>query len=345
MGGQVDLNTARIREIAALPGLTHMLARGIVLDRRRYGAFTSLEDVMTRITGFNGILLSNLGDRVSVSPPDYDVPAMHVELESLDSAKADGPIVFAGPPRAVRGTFLVHNHGWMPLGAPPIRLEIEGLRWAEGSSIGRLAIRSGLLPGQCRRETVMLRLDPSTPPGSYQARLLLGETVTPACVIVTESPASLLSPTTLALPTLAGKYKRSLILRNEGNIVLRAGDTDAVLPLDQNLECRVIRETLRKVSSPTWDALTATAADEAKRNLEQLSLVIIRTLNKPIHVDRGGTILLNLEIQVPRLPRRRSFVAAAMICGSQLTLNLLPWLQRQDEKRPLIRSNGDSDGA
>jgi hypothetical protein len=320
MGGRIDLNTARMRDVAALPGIDRGLARRIIRDRRHHGPFLGGQDV-TRVEGFSTTLLTSLADRVDFSAPEGGFPAIRLTVEQIG--------VFAGPPGSLSGSFMVRNDAGPTAYDPTLRLESDTLRTPAGTPL-RLAIGVALPPVKegRKRVTVTLRVDPFTPPGSYKAELVAGEKRHPVTILVTEHIATVLSPSNLVLSTVPDteRYERRLILRNDGNVPLTIADDIGFLLLnDTNRLCSVFRRTLQRADHPTWDDLVGTVVDELKNDLR---LLTVRTKNKPIHVEPGGSALLVLEVVVPKdLPPRRNFVARASILDARLTFELVSGLQ------------------
>jgi Helix-hairpin-helix motif len=346
MGGRIDLNTATARDVAALPGVDPLLARRIIVDRRLYGPFRSPEDV-TRVEGFSTTLFTSLADRIDVSLPEGGLPATRLIVEQIgEIGDAPKPIVFAGPPGSLSGSFVLRNDGDAMLQASLLRLESDTLRTPDGAPLGRLAIGVALPPGERKRVVVRLRVDPLRPPGSYEATLVAGEKRYPVTILVTEQLATVLSPPNLVLPTVAGKYERRLIVRNDGNVSLTIDDIGVLFLEDADLPGQAFRGTLLKTDHPKLDDLIGTVVDELKRNSAELGPLLVRTTNKPIRVEPGGNALLILEAEVPQnLPRRRNFVATIPIRDATLRFQLVSSLQLSPTPSPATarRSRGEAD--
>jgi hypothetical protein len=347
MSGRIDLNTARARDVAALPGIDRILARRLIFDRRLHGPFRSLQDV-ARVEGFSRTLLTSLADHVDVSLPEGGLPVIRLSVEQIGKIGDEAAlIVFAGPPASLSGSFVLRNDGDAILHALLLRLESDTLRTPDGAPLGRLAIGVALPPGERKRVTVTLRVDPFTPPGSYEATLVAGEKSYPVTILLTEQLATVLSPSELVLPTAAGKYERRLILRNDGNVPLTIDDIGVLLLEDADLIGQAFRGTLLKTDHPKWDDLVGTVVDELKRNSAELGPLLVRTTNKPIHIEPGGNALLILEVEVPQnLPRRRNFVATIPIRDATLLFELVSSLEPSPTPSPARarRSRGEADG-
>jgi competence protein ComEA len=327
MGGRIDLNAAGIWEVAELPGVDRRLARRIIRDRRHHGPFRSLQDV-GRVEGLNATLITSLADRVDIGVPEGGFPAIRLSVEQIGRPGDEPtPIVFAGTPGSLTGSFVLRNDGDPAPYVPPLWLESDTLRRPDGTPFGRLAIGVVPPPGARERVTATVRVDPLTPPGSYEAELVAGDKRYPVMIYVTEQLATGLSPSNLVLPTVAGKYERQLVVRNDGNVALNINDIGVVLLDDTQLAELVFRGTLQKTEHPTWDDLVGTVVDELKNNLS-VGPLKVRTKNKPVHIEPGGNALLILEIEVPAdLHRRRNFTCETRIRDATLTFELVSALQ------------------
>jgi competence ComEA-like helix-hairpin-helix protein len=320
MTERVDLNVARMREVAAVPGVGPLQARSIVLDRRLYGRFQSIEDVR-RVPGVSVKLVKLLAGRFKVDPPEREIPVV-IHFDGKE------PIYFAGPPSAVRGEFVVRNDGDASVCAVALQVESGKLRTDEGVPLARVALGLPLGAGERRRVALKLRLDPSTPPDTYHATFVGGTGRHPVTILVSEHFATRFSPPAIMLPTVAGKYERQVVVRNYGNVPIIIKDIGAVQLEDKALQCRVIRETIRNTSEKsTLDQLVGTAVNELKKDFALIPPLRLRAKNRPVHIEPGADGLLILEVNVPmKLPRGRDFRASAVVYDTRLRLQLVEGL-------------------
>jgi hypothetical protein len=324
---RIDLNMARLRELAELPGVGRTLARRIVLDRRLFGSFRNLEDI-TRVEGVSPELLSLFGEHVEVRAIQRNVDVGNVVFE-----EDRGPILFSGPPHDLRAAITLANDSEVPTPAVALRVEGADLRTQEGTPLKRLFVGGSLLPGERRRNMVRLRIDATMSPGEYEGELVAGEHRHRVVFLVTEQFDTILSPSNVTLSTAKGKSEHRLVVHNQGNQTLVIRDIGALVLEDPDVRCRTIRETIRRApATPTWDKLVGTASDELKRNYAELPPLKVRVKNKPIRIDPGDNKMLILEVEVPKLPTRRNFIARSLIYDAELTFDLLSSLQPVDEE-------------
>ena len=64
-GGSVNINTATLEELCALPGIGESLARRVIEYREENGPFARIEDI-TRVSGIGSGILDGLRDKITV---------------------------------------------------------------------------------------------------------------------------------------------------------------------------------------------------------------------------------------------------------------------------------------
>lgn len=329
---KVDLNTAVPRDLAKLPGVDRLLARRIVLDRKLYGAFQSLED-LERVEGVSPRLVETLANQVEVGSTAWNTAAGRLCLVPREKGPKDqAAVVFAGTPELIRGTVVLRNDGEGMLHGAVVRIENTTLQSADGLPMRRVMLPGPLGPGQQRATTVTFALDPHTPPATYKVDLVAGRDRHPAIVVVGQRYSLTMTPSRLAiLNEPGGKSEHQVVVRNEGNVAIIIDDVGGVGLEEIDLECRVIRATVRHTKHPTWDEVIGTAADELKRTFAQFELLRVRVKNKPVRIEPGATVVLTLQIQIPKqLPARRRYRGRYRSYDSSLTFELEPRLDGQE---------------
>jgi len=329
MAESLDLNSARLRDIASLPGVDQWLARRIVFDRRVHGPFHSVRD-LARVEGVTPSLLAILSDRAGVVAPAEGYPAVSLSFTRISERDGkEAALPFVGPPSALRGSFLLRNLGAMVVRAPRFLVENTKLRRSSGVALTHVVADVWVPPGEERRVALTVRIDPTTAPGIYPAEFVIGDSRQPVIFIVTGHVATLLSPCRLLLTSHNRVSEHRVLVRNDGNLPLKIDDIGALVLEDAELQCRVIRETVRRTNHPTLDKLVGTAADELKKQFGDIKPLEVRTRNKPVRISSGGEALLILKVEIPKkLPRRRNFTATAYIGDAPLEFELSWSLRR-----------------
>ncbi|MGH9350205.1 MAG: helix-hairpin-helix domain-containing protein [Vicinamibacterales bacterium] len=336
---KVDLNNAAPRALATLPGVGRLLARRIVLDRKLHGAFDTLED-LERIEGVDPTLVRELATYVEVREPGKDPAAGRLSLVTLpveapkDDPSAAARVVLAGTPELIRGTVVLQNIGKGPLHTANVRLENVVFPNAAGPRTIRLMLPGSISPGEQRAVAITLPIDPHTPPGTYTAELVVGQERHPATILVSERYSQTIAPSILSILNEPGaKTERRIVVRNEGNVPITLDDFGGVGLEEVDLQCRVIRETVRKTKHPTWDELVGTASDELKKTFAQFDLLRVRVKNKPVRLEPGATAVLTITVQIPKnLPARRRYRGRVRMYDSSLTFELEPRLDAAESE-------------
>jgi len=335
-----DLNTARSRDLAELPGIDRILARRIIVDRKLYGGFNRVEDLV-RVEGVSPALVQSLTGLVKVQPPETRLFAPRLRLgrapEPSEAAAAaepapPEPATFFGPPSFIQGHVVLRNEGEVTLQSAFLRLENSDLRTPHGVPLEGLRIPTAIAPGQQLRVTVNLQIDPTTPPGEYHAELVTADERQPIVVQVSENLSLAVSPQIVSVPnTPAARTERRIVVHNSGNVAVTIGDLGAAVVEERDVVCRVVRETVRKTEHPTWDEFVGTASDELKKSLAQVDPVKIRTKSQPVRLEPGQTAPVDLEIHNPKNARRgRRYVARLRLYSVTLIFELLPDLAEEE---------------
>jgi hypothetical protein len=153
---------------------------------------------------------------------------------------AEAPVVvIAGNRGRLRGRIWLANDG-----ADPIEITTAAITARVGAASGRLPsepVVEGLgrpvvvRPGSVERATLTASVDRFTPPGAYQAKLIVNKVTHPAVLQITEDVALSLSPTRLVVDGAPGvEQVRHIVVTNTGNVSLAISRLGPVeLGLDQ----------------------------------------------------------------------------------------------------------------
>src|SRR5713226_7556671 len=190
---KVELNTASVADIARLPGMNDRLAQRIVRYRERNGPFKAFSELQ-RVAGLSLAPQDQLAEVASVDPA-----AVRSHVLSFDGQPGGSdPIhVFTGAPHFLQGEIALVNSGTESIQSGVIGVENTTLRDANGHPLTQISVHAGLEPGQQSRSSVSIVLDPRTPPGVYQADLVLQDQRRKIVFNVTEKTRTIVNPASL----------------------------------------------------------------------------------------------------------------------------------------------------
>jgi hypothetical protein len=330
-GPRIDLNSSTVHDLLKLPGMDSMLARRIVMDRKLYGQFQTIAD-LTRVEGVSQALLETLSSQAELSTRTEAQSGGRLRVVAAPDAPE--PIVFAGTPELFRGELMLANDGDAMLHGVVMRLENTNFRTAEGVPLRYLRLPVSLAPAAQKKVSVHLSLEPTTPPGIYQAGIETGEQRIPVTLVVSEHRSVTVNPVTVeAVSTPGAKIETSIVIHNQGNVTLTLEDLGGV-PLEEvDMECRIIRETVRRTKNPTWDEFVGAAATEAKKTFAHFDVLRVRVKEKPVTIPPGGTAILTIQSQIPKNvhPARR-YRGRVRIFDTSISFELQPAMRPESDQ-------------
>jgi hypothetical protein len=248
-------------------------------------------------------------------------PAPASDLLRLEHAE-DEPIVFYGPPMSLRGTLRLHNRSSEKVRLPAVALDLPKLRGPALQPLGRLPVLARVYPNQQARVPAVLNLDPSTPPGTYEGSLQIGDRRQPVRLHVTEQVDLRVQPTSVSLfteGTLA--FPREFVVENAGNVPLRLGH-ECIFPLGDAAELRTaVRQGLR-------GACDAKETDDVIKSIlcawSQQQVGTVSVKREDVTLEPGETRPLTLTFTVPDdLQPFRRYVADLPLYTAALHLEVV----------------------
>jgi hypothetical protein len=246
------------------------------------------------------------------------------------------PLVLVGPPREIRGEFLVRNptERKIIVRQPVLKAAapLTGRAKTAAAKAGIAALpetvalrRIKVRAGQSRPVPLSLTLDPRTPPGTYQAELDVDGEQRSVVVHVTEDVALALSPDEIVLPGRAGeKFEKRVVFTNEGNVPVHVKALGAVVLEDDAAHCRALRGALQDVGD-TMKNLDDFAVALGRRYRAIYDTIALRVQNDEVTVAPGETQAIDLTITLPeKLEKRARYGGTAAISTSTLTFKVVP---------------------
>jgi competence ComEA-like helix-hairpin-helix protein len=337
---KVNLNTADESELISLPGIGPALARRIVADRRKYGPFNEISDVM-RVRGINEHTYSQFSDHVyvehayvevvtaeAVLPPTAPEPGPFVfSVDRETDAQGESErIVFAGETYNVQGFITLRNVGDQRIRKLALPLGENELYAVNGAPLRHIVTRQRLYPGQQVRAQVSFALDSRTPPGVYETTLILGEEQIPIILQVAETLDVDIVPRKFILTNAPGStITKTVSVTNRGNLAVELGNVGAVVLAERNQVCTVLRNSVKRFQETGVDDAVNILADELEKSFERSGTLRIRTKNQPITVLPGETVIVELEISLPSsLRKSRLYHGQYKLYNASMTIELQP---------------------
>jgi hypothetical protein len=244
------------------------------------------------------------------------------------------PIILFGHPGRLRGDLFVRNPGSEPVELRFLPVTAAGhqpapLRAAKPTQDLAMRLKPGLIrPGHAGRVSLSLDLDPSTPPGEYQAEVEMAGKKQVVTLHVTERIDLRVLPNQLVIENHPGqKNVKRVLVNNRGNIPLNIGEIGAVFLDDDLLYCRTLRAAAAAVGDElqTLDHYLAQILLSAKNVAERSGILRIHNLAGEVTVQPGETEALDLEVRVPPgLDRRGRYRGVVAIYTADLSFVIVP---------------------
>ena len=245
------------------------------------------------------------------------------------------PLVLIGPPRGIRGEFRVQNptERKIIVRQPLLKRGVSAPRGKgaaakvvtpipeEALLLRRIVVR----PGQSRPVPIALTLDPTTPPGTYQAQLDVDGEMRTVVMHVTEDASFSIAPDELVLPNRPGeKVQKQVVFTNHGNVPLSVRTIGTVVLDEELAHCRALRGALDEVGD-TMKNLDDFLVALGKRYKAIYATLVLKVQNDKVTVAPGETKPVDLTITLPeRLEPRSRYTGYAAISTGTLTFTIVP---------------------
>jgi hypothetical protein len=245
------------------------------------------------------------------------------------------PLVLVGPPRGVRGEVHLVNSSdekviirkpLMRSMVPPARGKAKaGAKAAallpEPLALRRITVR----PGQTRLVPIVLSLDATTPPGTYQAELDVDGALREVLVHVTEDVSFSIEPRDVVIPNRPGqKIHKQIVVKNTGNVPVIV-KTIGALVLDEELaHCRALRGALADVGA-TLKNLDDFVVALGHHYHDIYDKLILKVQNDSTALEPGEIEPIDLTITLPdKLDTRARYSTYAPISTMSLNFTIVP---------------------
>jgi hypothetical protein len=259
---------------------------------------------------------------MTVAKGDFRILSDTEELETVSAPP--GPLVLTGPPEEMTGRLTLRNGSQEPLFLRGLDL-LPGRAKKAAPALGALSFRARLLPGEEKATVVTTSLDPSTPPGSYRAKVRVGSRQHDVELIVQPRVAVRVTPRELHFVGVGpGRgHEAQVLLVNEGNVPVQVPPLAASTALDIDAICRNLSLAVRQQGAegvtPTLDAffqgLRKEMAGWVRVSIQQ---------GKEI-VGAGASLLLQLVLKLPRdVNPEYQYRGSVRLLGQQIFYTFTP---------------------
>jgi len=246
-----------------------------------------------------------------------------------------GPLVFRGTPPACVGDLFFANDSDEQVKVRSIG--VAGLGdGAATISTKKLSVGLAIPASGSMRSRAYLRVDPHTPPGTYDAELAWGDQRAPATVYVWEKASLRIDPSVVRLRGGAGDTVRFNIgVTNEGNVAETVRDLALVFLEERDWIGRSMVEAMRHL--PRGDGHQA-YLDGLVRELKATMAPPAQIVVKPAEQELGpgATLALELEVVLPaELKKGRTYFGSAKFMSRSLSFEVeCNGAAHSDKRRP-----------
>ncbi len=206
------------------------------------------------------------------------------------------PLIFAGQPPHLHGSFDVKNVAGKKLRLSSVALSGLDLRLFEGNCLDRVPAFGLFAPGERKKVRVHLALQPQTPPGVYEGRLECAGEQRAVTVHVLETWRLSVNPANISIKTSPEqKVVRSVHVTNEGNMPYTLHRAIFAPLKEQDGVHRALYTALKEASTQGGDkTLDAFVRELGEREVKPLT-VKVRSGSRVL--DPGASSRLELEFE------------------------------------------------
>ena len=222
--------------------------------------------------------------------------AKHADLKLVRTDQS--PVQIHGEQGRLYGTLNLQNRGTDRLSLRSIPIEAAKIRNKDAVSLSELRVRGRLSPKEQGQVYIDYEIDPTTPPGVYAAKLMIGGESQDAEINIAESAELDMTPDTVVLNLAAQpQLRRDFRVTNIGNVDVQLGDK-LVVPVRS--DCMLETAIKRGLNGFT----TERSKNELK--LSEVLLAIGEQLAGPITLSwtkatirPGESMIISTKIELP----------------------------------------------
>lgn len=178
------------------------------------------------------------------------------------------PILIYGSPGRVQGSLTLQNDSETKLTVRSIPIQAPKLRSRTLEPLQEVRIFSRMYPSQQSRVTLDFPIDPSTPPGTYQATVQIGDQSQPVQIRISENVELEVEPDTVTVSVQDQKrFEREFVVTNVGNAPVSVGEKwIAALQSPEGIESQLV-QSMKAICQKKQDERTPSREEGAAQDL------------------------------------------------------------------------------
>jgi len=298
---KINLNQATEKEFTQLSGIGSSLAAEIIKYRKENGSFKSISD-LKNVKGISDRLMDSLKDKLQVGSYTKEKP----------SQSKDTPVIhFFGETASLEGHIQVQNQEDAPKRRFNLNFSGSNLLTKRNKKLEKVKIRSRLGAGQSAVVPVRISIAGDTPPGIHEVEATMEGQSYKVIFDIAENIDVQFSQTQIYLQGAPGaKLKRSLYLKNRGNVPVLLKSPGAIALDDPNIECRAIRGTVRKLiekNKKDLEGMINALSDALVGLYEESGALRVRLDGDEVTIPPSQVVKVNLTFTLPsgiRMPHQ-----------------------------------------
>lgn len=246
------------------------------------------------------------------------------------------PILICGIPGRLQGVLNLHNDSGSKMTLKSMPLQAPKLRGLARQPINEVALSARLYPNQQGSVAFQFPIDPTTPPGTYEASLKIGGRTQAVQIRVNEHIELRVLPDTLTLYTDGERrFEREFVVSNVGNVAVPVGDK-CVAPLrsPQGLGQQLqwgLKDVCKKAEDESPDSAQLLKQVLCALAAQQAGLVTMRREN--VTLEPGETRVIKGVIELPAdMQLFQHYVTDVEMFSARVRLHVYTRMLKQDSK-------------
>jgi hypothetical protein len=229
---------------------------------------------------------------------------------------------FVGPPLNCRGDVELHNRSSETLRVKEVPISASGITNAENLPLTGLHLFANLGPGASIRRRVNLALHPQTPPGRYEAEVMIGKEPRKTTIEVLEAWGIAVLPEEFSIKEPAGaRVARRIWVTNQGNMSWRIPDALFAPLKESHFLHRILFQSLKGTEEK---GVVQVLDDFVKRMQEtEVEPATVRITSSREALKPGETREVTLEIALPKdLKKHRQYSGSISLEDAEVSLDI-----------------------